>query len=253
MNQITADGSATRDITEWDARCDLAAAFRLSYRLGFNVGLGNHFSLMIPGHDDRFLVNARGLLFQEITASNLVAVTFDGRVLTGNRTVRKVAWNIHAPIHRANPQARCVIHLHPPAITALSLIEDGRLALAHHNNLIVNDRVVYDDAMTGPAVNDEAEGDRLADVLGDKTIMVMANHGVLVVGPTVEDAFHELTVVEGTCENQLKAMSTGRPLRQQPENLRWNMKSRFGEILDSRLYLDAWRRILNREEPSYAS
>lgn len=252
MNQITADGSAPRDITEWDARCDLAAAFRLSYRMGFNVGLGNHFSLMIPGHNDRFLVNARGLLFQEITASNLVAVAFDGRVLTGNRTVRKVAWNIHAPIHRANPRARCVIHLHPPAITALSLIEDGRLALAHHNNLIVNDRVAYDDAMTGPAVNDEAEGDRLADVLGDKTIMVMANHGVLVVGPTVEDAFHELTVVEGACENQLKAMSTGHPLRQQPEKLRWNMKSRFGEILDSRLYLDAWRRILNREEADYA-
>ena len=88
MNQITVDGDATRPATEWDVRCDLAAAFRLSYRMGFNVGLGNHFSLMIPGYDDRFLVNARGLLFQEITASNLVAVKFDGTVLSGTRAVR---------------------------------------------------------------------------------------------------------------------------------------------------------------------
>lgn len=253
MQGITADGGTMGDITEWQARCDLAAAFRLSYRMGYNVGLGNHFSLMLPGYDDRFLVNARGLLFQEITASNLVLVHFDGRVLSGDRPVRKVAWNIHAPIHRGNAAARCAIHLHPPAITALSLIEDGRLALAHHNNLIVNDRVVYDDAMTGPAVNDEAEGERLAEVLGDKTIMVMANHGVLVVGPTVEDAFHELAVVEGTCENQLKAMSTGRKLREQPAHLRWNMKGRWGDALDSRLYLDAWRRILDKEEPDYAT
>ena len=251
MNFIAPDGEKLREATEWDLRCDLAASFRLSWRFRMNVGIGNHFSLMIPGHDDRLLVNGRGLLFQEITASNLLAVGFDGTVHTGKHPVRQVAWNIHAPIHRLNPQAKCVIHLHPPAITALSLLEGGRLALAHHDNLIVNDRVVYDDAMTGPALM-EGEGERLASLLGERTIMVMANHGVLAVGPTVEDAFHELTVVEWACEMQLKAMATGQKLRQQPDELRWRMTGRWGDTLDSRLYLDAWRRILDKEEPDYA-
>lgn len=253
MNHIAPDGARLRESSEWDVRRDLAAAFRLSARMKLNVGIGNHFSLMVPGRDDCFLVNGRGLLFQEITASNLLCVDFQGRVLSGAHPVRKVAWNIHGPIHRRNPNAACVLHLHPPAITALSLIEGGRLALAHHDNLIVNDRVVYDDAMTGPATSGEAEGDRLADVLGDKTIMVMANHGILAVGPTVEDAFHELTVVENACEIQLKAMATGLPLRKQPDELRWHMKGRWGDTLDSRMFLDAWRRILDREEPDYAS
>jgi len=252
MAQIAPDGSSRKNDTEWEMRCDLAASFRLSWRFRLNAGIGNHFSLMMPGSDDTFLVNARGLLFQEVTASNLLVVDFDGAVHSGGRPVRLVAHKIHAPIHQRNPAAKCVIHLHPPAITALSLLEDGRLALAHHDNLIVNDRIAYDDAMTGPALHD-GEGDRLADVLGDKTIMVMANHGVLAVGPTVEDAFHELTVVESACEYQLKAMSTGMKLRQQPDNLRWNYRGRWGDKLDARLYLDAWRRMLDKEEPDYAT
>ncbi|MBV9813403.1 MAG: class II aldolase/adducin family protein, partial [Acetobacteraceae bacterium] len=137
-------------------------------------------------------------------------------------------------------------------LTALSIIEDGRLALAHHDNLIVNDRVAYDDAATGPA-SDLAEGYRLADALGDRTVLVMANHGVLVVGPTIHDAFHELTVVEQACGVQLQALSTGMKLRNQPDHLRWNHRGVWSEQVDGRLFLDAWRRILDREEPDYRS
>ncbi len=237
---------------EWQMRCDLAATFRLSARFGLNAGLGNHFSLMLPGQTDRFLVNGHGLLFQEVTASNLVDVDFAGHVHRGKWPVRKVAYDIHAPIHAANPAAKCVIHLHPPNITALSMLDGGRLALAHHDNLIVNDRVAYDDVMMGPAANLE-EGARLAAALGDKTIMVMANHGILAVGPTVADAFHEMYVVEKVCGYQLLAMSSGEKLRQQPDSLRWHLRGAWGDTLDARLYLDAWRRILDREEPDYAS
>ncbi|HEX3347820.1 MAG TPA: class II aldolase/adducin family protein [Acetobacteraceae bacterium] len=232
-------------------RQDLAATFRLSARFKLNVGIGNHFSLMMPGSKDRFLVNARGLLFQEITASNLLVVDFAGTVHSGGREVRAVTYHIHAPIHDRHPAARCVLHVHPPNLTALSIIEDGRLALAHHDNLIVNDRVAYDDAATGPA-SELAEGYRLADVIGDKTILVMANHGVLVVGPTVHDAFSELVTVEHACGVQLHAMWTGAKLRQQPDHLRWNHRGVWSEKVDGRLYLDAWRRILDREEPDYA-
>jgi ribulose-5-phosphate 4-epimerase/fuculose-1-phosphate aldolase len=240
------------DAREWEMRCDLAAAFRLSMRMGLNVGLGNHFSLMLPDSTDRFLVNARGLLFQEITASNLLVVDFDGNVISGGREVRAVTYHIHAPIHRANAAAKCVVHLHPPNLTALSIIEDGRLALAHHDNLIVNDRIAYDDAATGPTSNLE-EGYRLAAALGDKTTLVMANHGVLSVGPTVHDAFHELIVAENACGYQLKALATGLKLRQQPDHLRWNHRGVWNDRVDARLFLDAWRRILDREEPDYAS
>jgi ribulose-5-phosphate 4-epimerase/fuculose-1-phosphate aldolase len=237
---------------EWSMRCDLAAAFRLSWRFGLNAGIGNHFSLMLPDSSDRFLVNARGLLFQEITASNLLVVDFDGRVISGGREVRAVTYHIHAPIHAANPAARCVLHLHPPHLTALSMLEDGRLAMAHHNNLLVNHRVTYDDAATGPA-SDLQEGYRLAAALGSHSTMVMANHGVLTAGPTVHDAFHELTTIENTCGYQMEAMATSHRLRRQPDRLRWSNRGPWSEVLDSRLFLDAWRRILDREEPDYAS
>lgn len=238
--------------TEWHMRCDLAAAFRLSVRFGFNEGLGNHFSLMLPDSEDRFLVNARGLLFQEITASNLLVVDFAGNVISGGREVRAVTYHIHAPVHAANPAAKCAIHLHPPHLTALSMIEDGRLAMAHHNNLLVNHRVAYDDEATGPASNLE-EGYRLARALGDATTLVMANHGVMTVGPTVHDAFHEVVTVEKTCGYQLHALATGMKLRRQPDSLRWaHHRGPWSDVHDGRQFLDAWRRILDREEPDYA-
>ncbi len=236
--------------TELELRRDLAAAFRVCSRLGYNSGIGNHFSLMLPGSDEHYLLNPKGMLFQEITASNLMVVDYDAKVVRGTGQVRPVAFHIHAPIHKARPDARCVLHVHPPNITALSLIEKGRLALAHHNNLIINDRVAYDDAMTGPAGGLE-EGYRLAEALGDKTVMVMANHGILTVGPTVHDAFHELLVAEQTCGYQLMAMWTGEPLRRQPDNLRWNYRGVWSDKLEGRELLDAWRRVLDREEPDY--
>ena len=237
------------DAVEAELRRDLAAAFRVSQRLGLNNGIGNHFSLMLPG-DELYLLNPRGMLFQEITASSLIVVDYDGRVVRGEGVVRPVAFHIHAPIHKARPDARCVLHLHPPHTTALSLIDNGRLALAHHNNLIVNDRVAYDDAMTGPAGGLD-EGFRLAEALGDKTVMVMANHGILSVGPTVADAFHELLVVEQTCQYQLMAMWTGQQLRRQPDHLRWNYRGTWSDKLEGRFLLDAWRRVLDHEEPAY--
>src|SRR5258708_15495830 len=237
---------------EWQMRTDLAAVFRLTFRFDWNRGIGNHYSLMLPGRKDEFLVNPRGMLFCEVTASNLIVANFAGKVVRGQGEIREVAYHIHAPIHRANPNAQACLHVHPPNITALSLLEDGRFALSHHNNLIFNDRVAYDDAMTGPAC-DLAEGDRIAKALGDKTILVMANHGVTVVGPTVADAFSELAVAENTCGDQLRAMWTGLKLRQQPDHLRWRHRGAWSERVDARMSLDAWRRILDKEEPDYPS
>ena len=240
------------DAALWQMRCDMAAAFRVQARHGWNEQIGNHNSLMLPGEEARFLINPRGLLFQELTASTLILCDLEGQVLEGRGELRKVAFHIHARLHLARPGAACVMHVHPQYLTALSLLETPELALAHHNNLLLNDRVAIDDHGDAPA-GSHAEGDRIAAALGEKSILVMGGHGVTVVGPTVADAFDELFIAERTCMYQMTAMATGLPLRRLPEGGRRRWSGPWGEKIDARLHLDAWRRVLDREEPEYAT
>jgi ribulose-5-phosphate 4-epimerase/fuculose-1-phosphate aldolase len=241
---------------EWQLRCDMAAVFRVCARLGMNEQIGNHNSLMLPGTDKLFLINPRGLLFQEVTAGNMIVCDLDGNVVRGHGELRKVAFHIHARIHLQHPAARCVLHVHPRYLTELSMIKGGRLQLTHHNNLLLNDRIAYDEGQHGPAHSNE-EGDRLAALLGDKTILIMANHGVSVVGPGVHDAFDELYIAERTCMYQMTAQTaaagSAQELYTQPDHLRRGYNGPWGERYDARLHLDAWRRVLDREEPDYAS
>jgi ribulose-5-phosphate 4-epimerase/fuculose-1-phosphate aldolase len=240
---------------EWRLRCDMAAVFRVAARLGWNEQIGNHNSLMLPqagGAAPLFLINPRGWLFQELTASSLIVCDLDGRVIRGKGELRKVAFHIHARIHLRKPNAACIVHVHPQYLTALSMLEAPEFALAHHNNLLLNDRAAVDDGGLEPADSD-AEGDRLAEALGDRTILLMGGHGVTVVGPTVEDAFDECYAAERTCMYQMTAMMTGRALRALPEAKRRQYAGRWGDKVDARLHLDAWRRVLDREEPEYKS
>jgi ribulose-5-phosphate 4-epimerase/fuculose-1-phosphate aldolase len=233
----------------------MAAVFRIAARHGWNEQIGNHNSLMLPqrrpGERPLFLITPRGDLFQELTASSLIVCDLDGRVVRGEGELRKVAFHIHARIHLQKPAATCVLHVHPQYLTALSLLEKPELALAHHNNLLLNDRVAVDDGGDRP-VDSHEEGDRLAAALGDRTILVMGSHGVTVVGPTVHDAFDELFIAERTCMYQMTAMASGQRLRRLPESSRRRWSGPWGERLDARLHLDAWRRVLDREEPDYA-
>ena len=239
---------------EWQLRCDMAAVFRVFARHRWNEQIGNHNSLMLPqrGGAPLFLINPRGYLFQELTASTLIVCDLDGRVVRGAGELRKVAFHIHARIHLRRPTAACVMHVHPQYLTALALLEQPELALAHHNNLLLNDRVVVDLAGDEP-VGDNDEGDRIADLMGGKTIMVMGGHGVTVVGPTVADAFDELFIAERTCMYQMTAMATGQKLRRLPDRLRRNWTGAWGDRIDARLHLAAWRRVLDRDEPDYAT
>jgi ribulose-5-phosphate 4-epimerase/fuculose-1-phosphate aldolase len=240
---------------EWRLRRDMAAVFRIAARLGWNEQIGNHNSLMLPCRrpDDSptFLINPRGWLFQELTASSLIVCDLDGRVLRGKGELRKVAFHIHARIHLRNPAATCVIHVHPRYLTALSMLAEPEVALAHHNNLLLNDRIAIDDHGVAPA-DSHAEGDRLAAALGEKSILLMGGHGVTVIGPTVHDAFDECFIAERTAMYQVTAMSTGRALRALPDDQRRRWSGAWGEKMDARLHLDAWQRVLDREEPDYA-
>lgn len=247
---VTSLSSTKAEEAEWALRCDMAAVFRISARLGWNEQIGNHNSAMIPGDQPLFVINPRGYLFRELRASDLIVCDLEGRVLRGKGELRKVAFHIHARIHLANPKAVVVLHVHPQYLTALSMCEGGELRLVHHNNLMLNDRIVYDTEGYEPVLDNE-EGDRIARLLGDRSILLMGNHGVTVVGATVADAFDELYCAERTAMYQMTAMMTGLKLRELPQKYRRNWLGPWGEKVDARMHLDAWRRVLDREEPDY--
>jgi ribulose-5-phosphate 4-epimerase/fuculose-1-phosphate aldolase len=165
------------------ARVDLAAALRLAVRFDLHEGVCNHFSYMLPD-GKRFFLNRYGLHWSEVTASNLLALDAAGNVLAGEGEIEKTAFYIHSRIHLAHPRASCVLHTHMPYATTLTLLEGARLEMVEQNALRFHDDIAYDDTYNGLVV-DEAEGDRLARVLGTKGVLFLANHGVIVVGPSI--------------------------------------------------------------------
>src|SRR5687768_6854140 len=192
-------------------RVDLAAAFRLAVRLDLHEGVCNHFSVMLPD-GKRFLLNRYGLHWSEVTAGNLLALDGAGKVLKGEGEYEKTAFYIHSRIHLAHPRATCVLHTHMPYATALTLLEPGRLEMVEQNALRFHDDIAYDDTYNGLVV-DNAEGDRLARVLGTRRVMFLANHGVIVVGTSVAEAFDAMYYLERACRLQVLARSTGGKLR----------------------------------------
>lgn len=243
----------SKPAVERAVRIDLAAAFRLAVRLDMHEGVCNHLSVMLPGTRDRFLLNRFGLHWSEVTASNLLALDASGNVLKGDGEFEKTAFYIHSRIHLANPNAACVLHTHMPYATALTLTEPGRLEMVEQNALRFFDDIAYDDEYNGLVV-DNAEGDRLARVLGDKRVLFLANHGVIAVGRSVAEAFDLLYYLERACRLQVLALSTGRKLRPVKEEV---ARATYAMLLEqTTLYADAHfgalKRILEREEPDYA-
>ena len=237
---------------ERTARTDLAAAFRIAVRLDLHEGVCNHFTLMLPD-GKRFLLNRYGLHWSEVSASNLLALDADGNVLEGEGEFEKTAFYIHSRIHLRNPQAACVLHTHMPYATTLTLLENGRLEMVEQNALRFHGDIAYDDTYNGLVV-DPAEGDRLAAVLGDKRVLFLANHGVVVVGPTVAQAFDLLYYLERACRLQVLARSMHARLR--PVRAEVVRETRRLMAQDAPAYAGAHfaalRRILDREEPDYS-
>ena len=166
MNSPGSNAVGSIELDERQARIDLAAAFRLAGRMDMVEGVGNHFSYLLPGEPPRFLINARGQHFSEMSAGHFLTASLDGAVLAGQGELRPVAFFIHSRIHLARPEARCVLHAHPPYATALTMVEGGRIVGAHQLILRLGNRIAYDDDYNGVAL-DEAEGDRIAAAMGD--------------------------------------------------------------------------------------
>ena len=233
------------------ARIDLAAAFRWAVRHDLHEGICNHFSLAVG--DDRFLINAHGFHWSEITASSILLAHYDGTIIEGDRDVEPTAFHIHSRIHKACPQAVCVMHTHMPYATALTLVEGGRLEPVEQGALRFHGHTVYDDDYCGIALSTD-EGDRIAAKLGgDKTILFMAAHGVTVAGSTVARTYDRLYYLERACQAQVIARSTGLPFRRLPNDvIEATVRQFAASNTDSAaLHFDSLKRILDAEEPAY--
>ncbi|MGG5810457.1 aldolase [Falsiroseomonas sp. CW058] len=235
------------------ARIDLAACFRMAARLGLHEGICNHFSLVVPGRDDLFLVNPYGWAFAEVTASRLLVCDFAGNVVAGEGVPEATAFFIHARVHRNVPRARACFHTHMPNATALAMLEGPPLAWAGQTALKFYGRTVVDDHYNGLAL-DTDEGDRIAASIGDADIVFMRNHGVMVCGPTAAEAWDDLYYLERAAEAQRLALSTGRPLKPVPHEMAMKtyLQMREGDRESARLHLESIKRILARDEPDFA-
>ena len=234
------------------ARIDLAAAHRIAKRFAFDDGIWNHFTLMVPGTVDRFLVKAHGLLMNEITASNLIVADDEGRVLEGEGLIERSAFCIHSRIHREHPRAKCILHAHPPYATWLSDVAKGRLMMTNQDNLRFYGRVAYDDDYAGPAV-ETSEGERMAGAFGERPVLLSRNHGLTVAADSVAEAFYDLYYMELACKRQYLLVSSGAPPSIVSDNVAANAQAELAtEHVDSaRLFFDALKRQLDREEPEY--
>jgi ribulose-5-phosphate 4-epimerase/fuculose-1-phosphate aldolase len=234
------------------ARIDLAAALRLAARFGFNEGICNHFSLALPGAHERFLLNPYGRHWSEIRASDLLEVDTGGRVMAGAGATEATAFFIHSRIHRGNARAACVLHTHMPHATALTTLAHGRLEWISQTSAKFYGRVAYYDGYGGLAL-DEAEGDRICDALGGKQVLFLANHGVIVAGDSVAQAFDDLYYLERAAELQLLAYQSGRPLRRLSEDmLRQTAEQMAADRQNAFAHFAALKRLLDRDAPDYA-
>ncbi len=210
----------TIDSATASARQDLAAALRLSERFGFNEGICNHFSLQLD--DGRFLLNPHGIYWSQIKASDILTID----PAEPGTQAEISALNIHGAIHAQHANANCVLHTHMPWATALTCLQDGRLRYVHQNSLRFFDDVAYDDSYGGLAETRE-EGERIASCMGGKRVLFMANHGVVVTGASVAEAFDRLYYLERACEVQVRAMSSGQPLNEIGDNLARKTRADF--------------------------
>jgi ribulose-5-phosphate 4-epimerase/fuculose-1-phosphate aldolase len=235
------------------ARVDLAAAFRWFARLNMHESVANHLSVAVSDDGAKFLINPRGRHFSRISAGDLLLLdAHDPATLAREDAPDPTAWHLHARLHARLPQARCVMHLHSKYATALACLEDPTLYPIDMNTMRFFGRVVVDPQFSGMALSDD-EGDRVAGIMSEgKTVLLMANHGVLVVGTTVAAALDELYYFERAAETLLTCYAAGQPLRIVPDAVaalterQWRD---YGQLAID--HLDNIKAILDAEEPNY--
>lgn len=241
----------------WRRRVDLAASYRGFERHDLHEGVCNHLSMMAPAANDRgevMLLIPYGLHWSEVKASSFVGLNEKGEVVEGTGEVDISASTIHRGVHQARPDAVCAFHLHPPYSTAIGSLKNPRLGMYHQNSCLFYNRVAYDREYNGLSTDDD-EGMRIAKQLGDKSVLFMCNHGVLVVAGTAARAFDDFYYLERACMTQVLAMSTGQELFELSDDV----ASSTNEDLDGPgvretfavAHFESLKRILAKECPDY--
>jgi len=236
---------------EWAQRVNLAACYRLVALYGWDDLIFTHISARVPGRHDEFLINPYGHLFEEITASSLVKVDLDGRVLDGEGRVNEAGFVIHSAIHAARRDADCVLHLHSRAGAAVAAQEAGLLPVSQISLFALSSLAYHD--YEGVALN-PAEKARLVADLGTCNFMILRNHGTLALGATISDAFLAMYALERACETQVLAQAGGGALREVPAEILAGIRAQGAQVLQGlggRLAWPALLRKLNRLDPSY--
>ena len=238
-----------------EAKIHLAAAHRLAVLDELEEGIDNHFTVTVPGTKDRYLILPFGLHWSEARASDMLIWDESGKTLEGEGLVELSAQCIHAPIHRVTG-ARVVLHTHQPWAVALNMLKNNRLLPANQTAAFFHGHIAYDDTYAGTADTLE-EGERLAKLIGDRRVLFMKNHGVLVVGDTMAQAYRRLYKLERVCRTQMLAMGAGQPLEVLSEAIVRQVQTdpvddRHSRGERERLYFEAMMRVLDRELPGYA-
>ena len=238
---------------ELDLRKDLAACYRLIALFGWDDLVFTHVSARVPGDHEHFLINPYGMMFEEITASSLVKVDAEGnKVSESSFPVNPAGFVIHSAVHTGRPDVGCVLHTHSKAGVAVSVQKDGLQPLSQ-TSLFPYASLGYHD-YEGVALNDD-EKPRLVADLGDKTCLILRNHGLLTVGPTIADAFLMMYVLETACQIQLMAQSTGGELVSVPQPIVDGIQAQAEQVtkgLGGSLVWPGLLRRLDRELPGYA-
>jgi ribulose-5-phosphate 4-epimerase/fuculose-1-phosphate aldolase len=236
---------------ERQLRIELAACYHLAQRNGWDELIYNHISARVPGPEHHFLINPFGLAFEEVTASNLVKVDLEGRIIGDSPyPINAAGFTIHSAIHAARPDVGCVIHLHTEAGMALSMLEGGLRPLTQ-TAMFLQGQIAFHD-YEGVAL-DLGERERLVRDLGDKTVMILRNHGTLVAGRTVGHAYVAMFLLEKAARAQLQAMACNSRLVEAAAAA-VGITAAFGKSGAGGSIEHAWRamvRRLDREDASY--
>ena len=252
-NITTLKSVQSHDADEWQLRVDLAAAFRLAAMYDWHEAVANHLSVAVSADGKTFLMNPRWRHFSQIRASQLLLLDADNTA-TMNRPDAPdlTAWCLHGRLHASLPHARCIIHLHPAYSTAVASLANPEILPIDQNTARFYNRVAVDNNFGGMA-NTGAEGDRLARLMGNRQIMMMGNHGILVGAATVAEAFDLTFYLERACRNLVLAYQTGQKLHvMTPAVAEKTAREWEADRAQFVAHFEEMKKILDVREPSYA-